>query len=87
MIENLYQDITSKIKWFKGLSDSFQLIRVCDRDILSTDLFKIIRVCDRDILSTDLFKIYLRPKVTLHCYCIYLFWVLVCDIINVFDSY
>ena len=30
---------------------------------------------------------YLRPKVTLHCYYIYLFWVLVSDILNVFNSY
>ena len=32
-------------------------------------------------------KIYLRPKVTLHCYYIYLFWVLVSGILNVFNSY
>ena len=31
--------------------------------------------------------IYLRPKVTLHCYHIYLFWVLVSGILNVFNSY
>ena len=31
--------------------------------------------------------IYLKPKVTLHCYYIYLFWVLVSGILNVFNSY
>ena len=31
--------------------------------------------------------LYLRPKVTLHCYYIYLFWVLVSGILNVFNSY
>ena len=31
--------------------------------------------------------IYLKPKVTLHCYNIYLFWVFVSGILNVFDSY
>ena len=32
-------------------------------------------------------KVYLKPKVTLHCYYIYLFWVLVSGILNVFNSY
>ena len=32
-------------------------------------------------------KLYLKPKVTLHCYYIYLFWVLVGGILNVFNSY
>ena len=36
---------------------------------------------------TLIVMIYLRPKVTLHCYYIYLFWVLVSGILNVFDSY
>ena len=31
--------------------------------------------------------IYLKPKVTLRCYYIYLFWVLVSGILNVFNSY
>ena len=31
--------------------------------------------------------VYLKPKVTLHCYNIYLFWVMVSGILNVFDSY
>ena len=31
--------------------------------------------------------IYLKPKVTLHCYYIYLFWVLVSGILNVLNSY
>ena len=31
-------------------------------------------------------QIYLMPKVTLHCYSIYLFWVLVSGILNVFNS-
>ena len=31
--------------------------------------------------------IYLKPKVTLHRYNIYLFWVFVSGILNVFDSY
>ena len=31
--------------------------------------------------------IYLKPKVTLHCFYIYLFWVLVSGILNVFNSY
>ena len=30
--------------------------------------------------------IYLKPKVTLHCYYIYHFWVLVSGILNVFYS-
>ena len=30
---------------------------------------------------------YLKPKVTLHCYYIYLFWLLVSGILNVFNSY
>ena len=30
-------------------------------------------------------KIYLKPKETLHCYNIYLFWVLVSGILNVFS--
>ena len=34
-----------------------------------------------------LHNVYLKPKVTLHCYNIYLFWVLVSGILNVFDSY
>ena len=29
--------------------------------------------------------VYLRPKVTLHCYYIYLFWVLVSGILNVIN--
>ena len=33
------------------------------------------------------FKIYLKPKVTLHCYYIYHFWVLVSGILNVLNSY
>ena len=33
------------------------------------------------------FNLYLKPKVTLHCYYIYLFWVLVSGILNVFYSY
>ena len=32
-------------------------------------------------------KIYFKPKVTLPCYNIYLFWILVSGILNVFDSY
>ena len=35
---------------------------------------------------TDTF-IYLKPKVTLHCYYICLFWALVSGILNVFNSY
>ena len=31
--------------------------------------------------------LYLKPKVTLHCYHIYHFWVLVSGILNVFNSY
>ena len=29
--------------------------------------------------------VYLRPKVTLHCHYIYLFWVMVSGILNVFN--
>ena len=36
--EDLYQDNTSKIKWFGGLSDSYPINQ---GGILSTDLFKI----------------------------------------------
>ena len=32
-------------------------------------------------------EIYLRPKVTSHCYYIYLFWVFVSGILNVLNSY
>ena len=32
-------------------------------------------------------EIYLKPKVTLHCYYIYHFWVLVSGVLNVFNSY
>ena len=39
------------------------------------------------IPSTKLAQIYLKPKVTLHCYNIYLFWIFVSGILNVFDSY
>ena len=39
------------------------------------------------LLSVKDLTIYLKPKVTLHCYYIYLFWVLVSDILNVFNSY
>ena len=39
---------------------------------------------DKYLLQT--FNIYLKPKVTLPCYYIYLFWVLVSGIFNVFDS-
>ena len=38
-------------------------------------------------MSLYVLCIYLKPKVTLHCQYIYLFWVLVSDILNVFDSY
>ena len=31
--------------------------------------------------------VYLKPKVTLHCYYINHFWVLVSGILNVFNSY
>ena len=37
--------------------------------------------------QVEINKIYLKPKVTLHCYHIYLFWVLVSGILNVFNSY
>ena len=43
---------------------------------------------DMHIDDSDLFlQIYLKPKVTLHCYYIYHFWVLVSGILNVFISY
>ena len=32
------------------------------------------------------FDVYLKPKVPLHCYYVYLFWVLVSGILNVFNS-
>ena len=38
-------------------------------------------------LGNVVLYIYLKPKVTLHCYYIYHFWVLVSDILNVFNSY
>ena len=42
MKEDLYQDITSKIKWFGGLSDSFPINQgVRQGGILSTDLYKV----------------------------------------------
>ena len=42
MIEDLYQDITSKIKWFGGLSDSFPINQgVRQGGILSADLYKV----------------------------------------------
>ena len=42
----------------------------------------------KNIIHLELYvnNIYLRPKVTLHCYYIYLFWVLVSGILNVFNS-
>lgn len=42
VIKDLYQDISSKIKWIRGLSDSFP-IKQCVRQggILSTHLYKI----------------------------------------------
>ena len=42
MKEDLYQDITSKSKWFGGLSDSFPINQgVRQGGILSTDLYKV----------------------------------------------
>ena len=42
VIEDLYQDITSKIKWFGGLSNSFPINQgVRQGGILSTDLYKV----------------------------------------------
>ena len=38
-------------------------------------------------LRRMLLYIYLKPKVTLHCYYLCLFWALVCGILNVFNSY
>ena len=51
--------------------------------------FKSFGIVKTRILSDFLkrTKLYLRPKVTLHCYYIYLFWVLVSGILNVFNSY
>ena len=46
----------------------------------------VFAVLDK-ILSSCFPYIYLKPKVTLHCYYIYLFWVLVSGILNVFNSY
>ena len=44
--------------------------------------------CLQDVsYSEPVVQIYLKPKVTLHCYYIYLFWVLVSGILNVFNSY
>ena len=41
-MEDLNQDISSKIKWFGGLSDSFPINQsVRQGGILSTDLYKI----------------------------------------------
>ena len=44
---------------------------------------KGLKLMDEKIFSI----LYLKPKVTLHCYYIYLFWVLVSGILNVFNSY
>ena len=42
VIKDLYQDITSKVKWVGGLSDSFPINQgVRQGDILSTHLYKI----------------------------------------------
>ena len=51
--------------------------KYCQRQY-KIELFKV---------DLDFVILYLKPKVTLHCYYIYLFWVLVSGFLNVFNSY
>ena len=59
------------------------------RTIIScADQFIVLIFVIEDHYFIFLFSIiYLKPKVTLHCYYIYLFWLLVSDILNVVNSY
>ena len=41
----------------------------------------------QSLVAFQVLQLYLKPKVTLHCYYICLFWALVSGILNEFNSY
>ena len=84
------------------LNDLHLYMKHCDSDYCSDDATVITHGNTPNVIKSKLqqddnktkllckqnkMEIYLRTKVTLHCYYIYLFWVLVSGILNVFNSY